>query len=246
MSAADPIQLLFGGMAKLGPGGAAHTRHVLGLLPERPFRTVVDAGCGAGASALVLAEALGVRVHAVDTHAPFLAELERRAEAAGLLDYIEPHLLDMRELPEAFEEIDLLWSEGAAYNLGFAEALRTWRAALAPGGFVVVSELCWLKASAPEVVAAFFRTGYPTMQSVEANAEAARAAGYRVLATYTLPPEAWIEGYYDTLAPRARRLLDHPEATVREFAAETLREILVFGRSEESYGYVFYVLQRKD
>jgi hypothetical protein len=32
---------------------------------------------------------------------------------------------------------------------------------------------------------------------------------------------------------------------VRAFAAETMREIEIFGLSEESYGYVFYVLQRE-
>jgi hypothetical protein len=53
-----------------------------------------------------------------------------------------------------------------------------------------------------------------------------------------------VDGYYDVLAPRARTLLNHPDAAVRDFAAETVREIEVFDRSEDSYGYVFYVLQR--
>ena len=243
MSAPDPIDLLFGGMAKLGPGAAQHTRHVLRMLPEQSFETVVDAGCGTGASALVLAEELNVVIHAIDTHAPFLDELERRAEAAGLADRIEPHAMDMGDLVEAFSGIDLLWSEGAAYNLGFAEALRVWKPALAPGGFVVVSELSWLGGPVPEAVAAFFEEGYPAMQTVEANVEACGAAGYRVLTTYTLPPIAWTEGYYDILAPRARGLIDHADETVRGFAAETLREIEIFDASEGSYGYVFYVLQ---
>jgi hypothetical protein len=39
-------------------------------------------------------------------------------------------------------------------------------------------------------------------------------------------------------------LLEHRDAPVRTFAAETVKEIEVFESSEESYGYVFYVLQR--
>ncbi len=31
---------------------------------------------------------------------------------------------------------------------------------------------------------------------------------------------------------------------MREFAAETVREVEVFARSEGSYGYVFYALAR--
>ena len=90
----------------------------------------------------------------------------------------------------------------------------------------------------------FFSTGYPAMRSVRDNLAVARRAGYRVLATHTLPREAWTSGYYDVLGPRARALLEHPERSVRERAAETLREIEVFAQAEESYGYVFLVLQR--
>lgn len=61
---------------------------------------------------------------------------------------------------------------------------------------------------------------------------------------YPLPEEAWVEGYYDVLGPRARTLVDHPDRDVRDLARETLEEIEVFGSSEGSYGYVFYVLER--
>lgn len=48
MSSSDPIDLLFGGLEKLGPGGNAETLHVLRLLPKEEFGLVVDAGCGVG------------------------------------------------------------------------------------------------------------------------------------------------------------------------------------------------------
>ena len=70
------------------------------------------------------------------------------------------------------------------------------------------------------------------------------ASGYKSLEASILPAEAWVDGYYEILEPRAKALLDHPNDSVREFASETLREIEVFGQSEGSYGYVFYVLQR--
>lgn len=82
------------------------------------------------------------------------------------------------------------------------------------------------------------------MQSVPGNVAAAENAGYEVLATHVLPREACVDGYYEILASRAQALLDHPEAEVREFAAETVREIDVFNHSEDSYGYAFYALQR--
>ena len=243
-SASDPIALLFGGMEKLGPGSNADTMHVLQLLPKHRFDTVVDAGCGTGRQTLVLAGHLGVTVHAVDTYQAFLADLERRAREAQLADRVHVHCMDMKDIPQAFHDIDLLWSEGAAYNIGFANALTMWASVINPGGFAVVSELSWLRDQVPDVVREFFVSGYPDMQSLQHNLAVAARAGYRVLTTHTLPQEAWVKGYYDVLEPRAKALVDHPDASVRAFAVETIKEIDIFHASETSYGYVFYVLQR--
>jgi len=81
------------------------------------------------------------------------------------------------------------------------------------------------------------------MHPVHHNIVVAENAGYKVLNTYALPKEAWTEGYYDVLEPRARALIDHSDPSVRDFAVETVREIETFYSSEDSYGYVFYVLQ---
>ena len=45
MTTYDPIDILFGGMEKLGPGGNVHTSNVLRLLPQQRFHVIVDAGC---------------------------------------------------------------------------------------------------------------------------------------------------------------------------------------------------------
>ena len=58
-----------------------------------------------------------------------------------------------------------------------------------------------------------------------------------------LPREVWIDGYYDALAPRAGPLPEHDDPQVREFAAETSERSTTC--SDDSYGYVFYVLQRR-
>jgi hypothetical protein len=183
-------------------------------------------------------------VHAVDSHEPFLADLARRAREAKLERLVQTHCMDMKDIPGVFRDIDLLWSEGAAYSIGFSNALATWAPALLPGGLAAISELSWLKEEVPEAVDEFFRSGYPDMQSVQQNVALATRAGYRLLRTYTLPRDTWVDSYYDVLAPRAQALLEHQDLSVRAFAAETVREIEVFERSDDSYGYVFYVLQR--
>jgi cyclopropane fatty-acyl-phospholipid synthase-like methyltransferase len=244
MNTYNPIDLLFGDMEKLGPGGNAHTQHVLCLLPQQQFHVIVDAGCGTGRQTMVLAKELGTLVHAVDSYEPFLNDLTRRAKAAGIEHLVRTHCMNMKDIPGVLPHIDLLWSEGAAYNIGFSNALLTWASAINPDGFAVVSELSWLRKQVPNAVREFFLSGYPDMQSVHHNIAVAENAGYKILNTYTLPKEAWVEGYYDILEPRAKALANHPDSSVRDFAVETVKEIEVFKCSEDSYGYVFYVLQR--
>lgn len=244
MSNYDPIELLFGGMEKLGPGDNANTLRVLDLLPRRDFRLVIDAGCGSGRQTLALAKALGTLIHPVDVYEPFLKDLTRRAQEAGLEHLVQPHCIDMQDFAETFQDIDLLWAEGSAYNIGFSNALTSWASSITPGGFLVVSELSWIREQVPDQVKAFFQSGYPDMQSVHRNIEVSENAGYKVLDTHTLPRESWVEGYYDILRPRAQALKDHADASVREFAREMLTEIEIFEISQDSYGYVFFVLQR--
>lgn len=241
----DPIGLLFAGMPKLGPGADEYTRYALNLLPRRDFEVVVDAGCGAGRTTLVLAQDLETVVDAVDVHQPFLDDLLYRAGQAGVRQWVRPRCMDMGDIGDVLPRIDLLWSEGAAYNIGFANALNTWAQAVVPGGFVVVTELCWVREDPASAAVAFFGDAYPDMGSVADALLAADRAGYEVLDHFTLPREAWIEDYYEVLGPRASNFLDHDDPAVREFAALTVAEVELFDRAEGGYGYEFLVLRRR-
>ena len=245
MNTPNPIDLLFAGMNKLSPGDDSLSLYVLRSLPEHRFEVVVDAGCGAGRQTFVLADELKTPIDAVDSYRPFLDRLRERAKEKGGAQLMRTHCLDMKDIPSVFPTIDLLWAEGAAYNIGFANALAIWAKAIRPDGFAVVSELCWLREDKiPDAVTEFFRSGYPEMQSVEQNIATAEEAGYKLFNTYTLPKEAWLKDYYEILEPRAKALVRHSDIGVRNFAVETLKEIETFQISEDSYGYVFYVLQR--
>ena len=172
--------------------------------------------------------------------------LRHRAKEKNLAQLVRTHWMDMKDIPRVFPTIDLLSAEGAAYNIGFANALASWARVIRQNGFAVISELCWLRDKIPDVVREFFRLGYPEMQSVEHNIATAEKAGYKIFNIYPLPKEAWVKDYYDTLEPRAKSLVRHSDIAVRDFAIETLKEIGTFKDAQDSYGYVFYVLQRSD
>jgi len=231
-------------MEKLGPGSDADTLHVLAMIPRDTFSLVVDAGSGIGRQTLALANRLQTKVHAIDTAAKHLDSLTRYSAQLGIAHLVHTHCMDMAEIPAIFRDVDLLWSECAAYHIGFPTALATWRDAIRPGGYAVVSELSWLRDEVPEHVRAYFRSGYPDMRTVDENLSIARSAGYDVIATHLLSKAAWVDGYYDKLEPIAQSLLQHPEKAVRTFAAQTLEGIQIFDSADDNYGYVFYVLRK--
>ena len=109
-----------------GPGGDPETEKAVGLAmidPSAPLR-IADIGCGTGSSALLLARLLNARITAVDFLPDFLEVLEDRAEKLNLADKITTLACTMDKLPFGDEEYDVIWSEGAIYNMGFEKGGR--------------------------------------------------------------------------------------------------------------------------
>ena len=187
--------------ARQGPGGDEQTSQALamaGLTPS-PDLAVADLGCGTGAASLVLARDLGARVTAIDAAEPFIDRLRERAEAEGLADRIDARVGFMEELPFAESSLDLIWYEGAIYNLGFAAGVRAWRPLLRPGGVLAVTEMSWTSRHRPPAVATHWAEAYPTMGSVSENLRTLEDEGYRIEGLFVLPPECWWRNYLDPL-----------------------------------------------
>jgi SAM-dependent methyltransferase len=229
------------GLPRQGPGSDHFTRQLLKRLPALPAKPrIADLGCGSGAAALLLARHYGSPLRAVDASAEFITELRAHASRARLDHLIEPICADMAALDWPPGSVDLLWSEGAAYNLGFGEALRAWRPLLAAGGVAVVSELSWFAKTAPGPARDFWAAAYPGMASEQKNIERAGEAGFRILFTERLPSNAWWQNYYGPLRQRMRQV--KAAGVMQEVLQETEQEMALFEKYSECYGYTFYVM----
>jgi SAM-dependent methyltransferase len=243
----NAIATLHQDLPREAPGDDASTHEALRrLLPLPPDPVVVDLGCGPGRSSLVLAGVLNARVVAVDLHQPYLVQLERGAIALGLAHLIEIRRADFGTLDIAPGSVDLIWSEGAAYVLGFAESLRRWRPLLKPRGLMAVSELTWLTDHPPREAKIFWDRAYPSMGTVPENRRRAESAAFELLDHFVLPASAWWGEYYTPLFARVERLLPEADADLAALLAETVSEIELFRRHGDSYGYVFYLLRQYD
>jgi SAM-dependent methyltransferase len=247
MMSDDALFLLHRDLPREGPGSDACTAEALRRLPALPGDpVVVDLGCGPGRSSLVLARELGAKVVAVDLHEPFLDQLARAADAAELSHLIEPHRANMAAPGFPPGSVDLIWAEGSAYVLGFAEALRCWRLLLKPDGLMVVSECTWLVDNPPDEPRRFWDAAYPSMRTIAVNRLRAEAVGLEVLDTLPLQASAWWDEYYTPLLDRVAALRPTAGVNLLALLDEAEREANLFRRHRDSYGYVFYLLRFVD
>lgn len=116
------------GLPRQGVGDDKSTRKALALcagLPDKP--SVLDIGCGPGMQTIALAESSSGSITAVDNYEEYLVELRQRVEKASLADRVEVKNADMMALDFSEKTFDLIWCEGAIYNMGVPEALSTLR-----------------------------------------------------------------------------------------------------------------------
>ena len=111
-----------------GPGSQQSTIKALQFLPQlTPQAQLLDVGCGTGAQTMVLSEQTPAHITAVDSSKEFLSILKHKALQQGITNRLTVKEMDMEQLAFAPESVDVIWAEGAIYNIGFSRGIREWR-----------------------------------------------------------------------------------------------------------------------
>jgi trans-aconitate methyltransferase len=235
---------LYGTLPRAAPGSDDCTRRAITLLPEVGVRSILDLGCGPGAQTMSLARALpDATLLAVDL-LPFMAdEARRRCDESAVGHRISVAVGDMASPPVPPHSQDLIWSEGAIYNLGVAAALERWSGLLRDPGYVAFTEPIWLREDPQPEIREWWSFEYPAITDAQGVSEAIAAAGCELVDSFVLPSATWWNDYYRPLEKsiegfRARHEGSSVAAEIADMADEEIRMCRRYG---DDYGYAFFV-----
>ena len=240
---------VFETLPRQGPGNRASAAKALALcrdLPPSP--AVIDLGCGVGGQTLHLAEFTSGNIVAVDSHAPSIERLRATVAEHGLSQRVSPVVGDLSNLEQPPASFDLVWSEGALYNIGIESALRVCHRLLRPDGYLAFTDAVWYKENPPPEVKASFEDDYPTMGRVPDVLAAIKRCGLSLIGHFTLPDEAWWDDFYTPMRHRIEELrgsyADDDEALA--VLDQLAQEPEMHQRYSDYYAYEFFVTRRME
>lgn len=239
-----PVMLeVFESLPRQGPGSRATTARAVELCPALPKAPrVLDLGCGVGAQTLDLVTLTGGTITAVDAYLPFIERLRRRAAKAGVDTRVDAQTGDMDALEPPEQPFDLVWSEGALYNLGLARALEVCASQLTTGGTLAFTDAVWRTEDPPAEVRTAF-ADYPTMGRPDDVLTLLEDHGWSVVGHFHLPDDAWWTDFYSPMEARITALRETYASDEDALAAldALADEVRMRRQHGKHYGYTFFV-----
>ena len=230
-----------------GPGSPEVTLKALGFIDNLTDQSLIaDLGCGTGGQTLVLAQHAPGHITGLDFFPGFIDRFNSNARGLNLQDRVKGIVGSMDNLPFGEGELDLIWSEGAIYNIGFERGLNEWRKYLKTGGYIAVSESAWFTEERPAEIHDFWMEAYPQIDTIPNQVALIQKAGYLPVASFILPETCWTEHYFAPLVKaREKFLAKYPgNKTAEELVAMSHHEEVLYRKYREFYGYVFYIAKK--
>jgi len=233
----------FSGVERQGPGSPEVTIKALSFIDGLGDDSrIADIGCGTGGQTMVLARHVPGQITGIDLFPDFIDLFNANAAKLNLQDRVKGIVGSMDKLSFQDEELDLIWSEGAIYNIGFERGLREWRRFLRKGAYIAVSEASWFTNERPAEIEQFW-LDYPEIDTVPNKMEQLQNAGYLPVASFMLPENCWTEHFYRPQVPAQERFLKkYPGNKAAEDLITSMRhEAELYDKYGAYYGYVFYI-----
>ncbi|MBB2183548.1 methyltransferase domain-containing protein [Lachnospiraceae bacterium MD1] len=235
------------GNQRQGPGSEEATLKALSYIPCLNEKSrILDIGCGTGGQTITLAKNTAAQITAVDMFPQFLEMLMKNAKENNLTDRIVAEEMLMESLTFKEHSFDVIWSEGAVYNIGFEKGLSLWRKYLKEDGYIAVSEISWLTGTRPEEIEQYWVNLYSEIDTVENKLAVIEKCGYEIVSHFALDDKCWIDNYYQPLIDNSEEFLKKYNYAdeVKDFLEQGKIEADMYNRFKDYYSYVFYIAKK--
>lgn len=238
----------YSNLERQGPGSPETTLKALGFIDNlTPQSHIADLGCGTGGQTMTLAQNTPGEITGLDLFPDFIKIFNRNAEKDKLSNRVRGIVGSMDNLPFENESLDLIWSEGAIYNIGYEHGLNEWKKILKTGGYIAVSEVSWFTDERPKEINDFWMEHYSEIDTIPNKVAQMQKAGYIPTAIFILPETCWTDHFY---APQAKVQEEFLKKHAGNKSAENYvgferYEMNLYYRYKEYYGYVFYIGKKR-
>ena len=157
----------------------------------------------------------------------------------NLQDRVFSYTMNMNDPDFANEEFDLVFCEASIEIMGFKRGLAEWRRLLKPNGYMVVSDISWLKNPSSES-RKFWKDIYSEIDSIETKIQQIEAEKFEFIDYVTVPKEDW-NNYHNQLEKNLNSLSSDKSA--KDFVKQLKKEIETYRRNSDDYSYVFYIMK---
>jgi ubiquinone/menaquinone biosynthesis C-methylase UbiE len=234
----------FSNLERQGPGSPEVTLKALSFVENLTKHSkIADIGCGSGGQTMILSQHVEGQVTGVDLFPTFIDLFNKNAAKLKLDKRVKGVVGSMDNLFFRDEELDLIWSEGAIYNIGFEKGLQEWKRFLKKGAYIAVSEATWFTDERPAEIEEFWQDAYPGIDTIPNKVAQMQKAGYVPVASFILPENCWTEHFYAPQVKLDEQFLmeNKGNKAVEDFIANQRHEAQLYYKYKEYYGYVFYI-----
>lgn len=234
----------FSSIERQGPGSPEATLTALNFIDNlHEASRIADIGCGTGGQTMVLAKHTTGQISGIDLFPHFIDLFNSNAQKLNFQSRVKGIVGTMDDLPFQVEELDLIWSEGAIYNIGYQRGLLEWRKFLKQGGLIAVTEVSWFTDERPAEINDFWMDAYPEIDTIPRKITQMQNAGYIPIASFILPEYCWTENFYapQTLAQEIFLKKYPGNNTAEELVNNQRHEAHMYNKYKQYYGYVFYI-----
>ncbi|MDR1527111.1 MAG: class I SAM-dependent methyltransferase [Dysgonamonadaceae bacterium] len=237
------IYEFFSNSERQGPGSPEETLKALSFIDGLTEKSkIADIGCGTGGQTMVLGQNTLCEIVGVDIWADFINQFNQNARNKNLHNRVKSIVGNMENLPFQEEELDLIWSEGSIYNIGFDRGLNEWRKFLKQGGYIAITENTWFTETRPAEIQNFWQQAYPEIDTISNKVAQMQKAGYLPIAAFILPETVWTD-YYAWQTMRRESFLKkyNGNKAIEAFVAAQQYEVELYYKYKAYYGYMFYI-----